>query len=147
MGTVVMGTVVIAALGVTACSADGPPAALPKATCGGAVTHALNAGTQVLSADKGSLNCFDSAMRHCRAASIAITEMGVDTGTDYVFEIAPGGAGCPVTELSQSYSANFGGSTGAVTSAQCRLAGMTSAGSELSCAGGDVLIPSAAAQA
>jgi len=125
------------------CSA-GSPAALPQATCGTAGTHKLGASTQVLSADKGALNCFDTAIRRCRAASIEITETGVDTATKYVFEITPGGTGCPVTMLSQFNSANFGGSTGPVVSTQCHLASVTSAGSELGCDGSDVLIPSAA---
>src|SRR6185437_16422932 len=100
------------------CAAGGQPAApgaLPRATCGTAVTHSLNAATRLLSAGNGALSCFETAVRHCRTASLAVTEMGVDTGTSYVFAVAPGGAGCPVTELSQAYSANFGGTRGDVT--------------------------------
>ncbi len=136
------GAVLAAALGMAAagCSAGGP-AALPHATCGSATTHFLDAGTQVLSADKGSLGCFETAARHCRAASLAVTEMGTDTGTDYVFTVQPGGAGCPVTELSQAYSVNFGGSQGTITTTRCQVAGVTAAGVRLGCAGQSVLVP------
>jgi len=133
--------VVVAALEMVATGCSTTPAALPQATCGSASTHALDAVTQLLDAEKGALSCFETAMRHCQAASLAITEMGVDTGTGYVFAIKPGGTGCPVTELSQSYSANFGGSQGTITATQCRLAEVTGAGVTLSCAGQDVLIP------
>lgn len=135
--------VVMAALGMAAagCSVSGPPATLPHATCGSASTHFLNAGTQLLSADKGALTCFGIAARHCKAASIAITEMGTDTGSNYVFAIQPGGTACRVTELSQSYSANFGGSTSTISTTRCRVADAAGAGIRLSCAGQAVLIP------
>lgn len=141
-GPVVMAAVSMAALGgaVAGCSAAGP-SALPAATCGSATTRGVNADTRVLSADKGALTCFATAARHCRAASLAVTDLGVDAGTRYVFALTPGGTGCPVTELSQSYSANPGGPTGSVTTAACHLAAVTSAGVTLRCAGGDVLIP------
>ena len=58
----------------------GRPTALPKASCGSAVTHGLSAATQILSADKGALNCFHVAARDCKTASLEVTEMGVDTG-------------------------------------------------------------------
>lgn len=142
----------VAGTAVAACASGGQsvsagpttpatPTALPTGTCGTAVTHSLNDSTQVLSADHGSLSCFETAARHCEAGSLAITEMGVDTGTRYVFTIAPSAAGCQVTELSQSYSANFGGSQGKVTSAQCRVAAATAAGVTLGCDGRDVLVP------
>ncbi len=135
--------VLVAALGMAAagCSGGGQPAALPQATCGSATTHFLDAATQFLSADKGSLGCFETAARHCRAASLAVTEMGTDTGTDYVFTVQPGGAGCQVTELSQPYGENFGGSRGTITTTRCRVAGVAAAGVRLGCAGQSVLVP------
>jgi hypothetical protein len=116
-------------------------AALPRASCGGAVTHSLDGGTQALSADPGALTCFAVAARNCKAASIEITEMGIDTGTTFVFSIDPGGTTCQVTELSQHYSANFGGSAGPVVTTSCRLAAVSDRGVTVSCGGQDVLIP------
>lgn len=66
--------------------------------------------------------------------------MGVDTGTDYVFAVVPGSARCQVTEWSQYYSANFGGSHGKVAVAQC-FATAGPAGVKLGCGGQDILIP------
>jgi hypothetical protein len=121
----------------------GTPTALPKASCGRASTHGLNTATQVLSADKGSLTCFQAAARDCKTASIGITEMGVDTGTNHVFAIDPGGKGCAVTEVSQYYSANFGGSHGKVGSTRCSVAAVGSGGVTLACDGQRLLIPAA----
>ena len=39
------------------------------------------------------------------AASIEITQMGVDAGTRYVLTIGSGGTACQVTGLSQDYGA------------------------------------------
>src|SRR5215469_11406694 len=86
------------------------PAELPRASCGTAITHFLAHDTQVLHADHGALTCFVTAVQKCRSASIGVTEMGVDTGTDYVFTVEPGKTPCEVVEQSQGYSANFGGS-------------------------------------
>ena len=133
----------IVAAAVAGCSASGAQATLPAPTCGGAVTHSLSAATQLLSADKGALTCFGNAARHCTTASLAVTEMGVDAGTHYVFTLAPDGKTCQVTELSQGYSANFGGSAGPVATTPCQLARTTGAGVTLDCAGQAVLIPAA----
>jgi hypothetical protein len=146
--------VVAAALGttVTGCAAaagsvadkplaTGQPTALPRAVCGVASTHALSDATQILYAGKGALTCFDAAARQCRTASIEVTEMGVDTGTNHVFAITAGARPCQVTELSQPYSANGGGSTGTVGSVSCRLRSATNAGVLLSCAGQELMIP------
>ena len=116
-------------------------AALPHARCGGAVTHSLDGSTHALSADPGALTCFTAAARTCRAASIEITQMGTDTGTNFVFAIGPGGTTCQVTELSQDYSANLGGSAGPVIPASCRLAAVSGSGTTLGCSGQEVLIP------
>lgn len=124
---------------VAGCSQQ--PAALPKARCGSAVTHFLTADTQLFGARRGALTCFATAARHCRAASLGVTEMGVDTGTSHVFTIVPGGSPCRVTETSQYYSANFGGSSGPVVTRSCRLTGVTGKGVTLSCGGRAVLIP------
>src|SRR5215469_10675255 len=88
--------------------------ALQRASCGSAVTHFLTGHTQFLSANPGSLDCFVHAARECRPASIAITEMGVDSGTDDVFIITPAKP-CQVIEQRQDYSANFGGSQSPVS--------------------------------
>jgi hypothetical protein len=66
--------------------------------------------------------------------------MGVDTGTDYVFTIEPGGTSCQITEARQDYSAN-GGSQDTVTTVPCRRTGVTGTGVTLNCRGRDVLIP------
>ncbi len=147
-GAGVAGAVVLAAAGaaVSGCAASGAQAALPRATCGGAVTHSLSATTRLLSADKGALTCFGNAARRCTAASLAVTEMGTDIGTDYVFTVEPGGKTCQVTELSQGYGVNFGGSAGPVVSTRCRLAGGPGADVALNCAGQDVLIPATVTQ-
>lgn len=115
--------------------------ALPHASCGETVTHQLYSGTQSLSADPGALRCFGAAARACRTASIEVVEMGVDSGTDHVFTIGPDGAACQAAEWSQDYSANFGGSTGPVTSTSCRLSAVTSRGVTLNCGASDVLVP------
>lgn len=141
--------VVVAAAGVAAATWPGQhpaasgqhPAALARPTCGSASTHFLTGDTRLLRADPGALTCFVRAARECKSASLAVTEMGVDTGTSYVFIIEPGGPSCQVTEQRQDYSANFGGSQGAVTTVRCRQTAVTPAGVTLSCRGRDVLIP------
>jgi hypothetical protein len=115
--------------------------ALPHASCGETVTHRLYSGTQSFRADPGALHCFGAAARTCRTASIEVVEMGVDTGTDYVFAIGPDGAACQATEWHQDYSANFGGWTGPVTSSSCRLSAVTSRGVTLNCWARDALVP------
>lgn len=117
--------------------------ALPKASCGSATTHGVNGDTQVLLADPGALTCFGTAARGCRSASVEVNEFGVDTGTTYVFIIEPGGTACQVTELSQYYSANGGGSTGPLIAATCLRTAVTGTGVTLTCGGQDVLIPAA----
>src|ERR1700722_4351058 len=118
-----------------------PPAALPQASCGEAVTHDLSRVTQVFRADTGALSCFATAARQCASASIAVTEMGVDTGTDYVFAVVPGKARCQATEWSQFYSASSGGAKyGKVVVTQCSAAAGTD-GVLLGCAGQALLIP------
>jgi len=117
------------------------PAALPRARCGSAATHFLTSHTQLLRADPGALTCFVTAARECRSASLGVTELGVDTGTDYVFIIEPGSTSCQVTEQRQDYSANFGGSQDAVSTVPCRRTAVTRSGVALSCGGRDVLIP------
>jgi hypothetical protein len=116
---------------------------LPKASCGSATTHFVNSDTQVLIADHEALTCFGAAARACRSASIEVTEMGVDTGTNYVFIVEGGGSACQVTELTQDYSANFGGSTGPVNAMTCARTAVTGRGVTLACGGQAVLIPSA----
>jgi hypothetical protein len=118
-----------------------PPTTLQHATCGSATTHFLTDRTQILAADRGALTCFGKAARTCTSASLRVTEMGVDTGTDYVFIIKPGTASCQVTEQSQYYSANFGGSQGAVRTVQCHRILVPSGGVTLRCNGRDLLIP------
>jgi hypothetical protein len=116
---------------------------LPTASCGSAVTHLVDGDTTILQAGPDTLNCFDTAARNCESASIQVTEMGVDTGTTYVFTIEPGGAACRATELSQLYSPNFGGSIGQVNSQSCGAIAVTSRGVTFNCGGRDVLIPAA----
>ena len=119
----------------------GTPTALPRASCGEIGTHELSAATRVFRADAGALSCFAAAARQCQSASIAITEMGVDTGTKYVFAIAPGKPSCPATEWSQGYSANFGGSKHfKVVVTQCSTAARPD-GVALGCGGQHILIP------
>ena len=150
------GAVVLAA-GVAACASPGgstpgggghptkspgtPVTALPKASCGSTLTHGLNGSTQLLRSDKGALTCFHTAAKSCKAAGLAVTEMGVDTGTNEVIIIEPSGSGCRVTLWHQAYSANGGGSTGAVGSTQCTIRAVTGTDVTLSCAGQKLLIP------
>jgi hypothetical protein len=118
--------------------------AAPPAACGSAWTHSLSGQTQLLGADRGALTCFDAAARACRPASLHVSAFGVDTGTDYTFTIESGESGgpsCRVTEQSNFYSANGGGSTGPVTTTSCLRTAATGEGVSLSCAGQDVLIP------
>ena len=134
--TVMLGAALAA---TTSCSA-GRPATLPQASCGEAGTHELSDATQVFHADKGALSCFATAVRQCRSASIAITEMGVDTGTDYVFAVVPGKPACQATEWSQDYSANGGGSQGNVVVTACSATARPD-GVQLGCDGQSLLIP------
>ncbi len=159
----VFGAAAVAAVTVAACASPGgvtagggqptkpsvsptTPAgasALPKASCGSALTHGLNGSTQLLRSDKGALTCFQAAAKTCKTAGLAVTEMGVDTGTNAVITIEPAGSGsaCQVTLWHQAYSANGGGSKGKVGSTACTLGTVTNAGVTLSCAGQKVLIP------
>jgi hypothetical protein len=105
------------------------------------MTHRVDNDTTIIAADPGALTCFDTAARGCRPASIRVVEMGVDTGTTYVFGIESGSAACAVAELTQSYSANFGGSTSQVSSLTCRRTAVTGRGVTLTCSGQNVLIP------
>jgi len=122
-------------------TATAPPTALPRASCGEAGTHELSSTTQFFRAGKGTLSCFATAVRQCQSASIAITEMGVDTGTKYVFAVVSGKAPCQATEWSQAYSANFGGSKHfKVVVTQCSATAGTD-GVKLGCGGQNLLIP------
>jgi hypothetical protein len=141
--SVLVCAVVATAVGALLVTRGGGPhaSALPQVNCGSANTRQLGAGTRVLEADHGALNCFSAAARTCKAATLDVREMGVDTGTDHVFSIEPGSTPCQVTETSQDYSANFGGSHGAVNTTHCRLAAVTVTGVELNCGGGNEQIP------
>ena len=141
---VILGAVIVAAAAATAVISwrvSQHQTAAPPATCGSAWTHSLNGQTHLLGADHGALTCFDLAARACRPASLHVSEFGVDTGTDYTFTIESGGPSCRVTEASNFYSANGGGSTGPVTTTSCLRTAVTGGGVSLSCAGQDLLIP------
>jgi len=141
---VIICAVIAAAAGATAAVwPDGHhhPASLPRPSCGSALTHFLNGHTRFLTADPGALSCFVTAAKQCRSASLGVTDMGVDTGIRYVFTIEPGRAACHVIEESRAYSANFGGSQGALSSVRCHRTAATNAGVMLSCRGQEVLIP------
>jgi hypothetical protein len=137
----------LCAVAMTGCGAStgGPSAhhylALPHAACGTVSTHQLSPDTQLISASPGALGCFDAAVRTCRKASIHVTEMGVDTGTQYVLVLEPGRTPCLLTEYSQSYSANFGGSEGPVLTTSCHEVALTGSGLTLRCGGEQYLIP------
>jgi hypothetical protein len=133
--------IVAAAVAVITWQVSQHQTAAPTASCGSAWTHAVNGQTHLLGADHGALTCFDTAARACKPASLHVTELGVDTGYDYVFTIKSGGASCRVTESSNFYSANGGGSTGPVTTTSCLRTVVTGRGVSLSCGGQDVLIP------
>jgi hypothetical protein len=115
--------------------------ALPKASCGSALTHGLNSRTQLLRSDPGALTCFHVAAKACKTAGLAVTEMGVDTGTNNVITIERTGSGCQVTLWHQAYSANGGGLKFKVGSTACQLATVSGSGVTLTCAGEKVLIP------
>jgi hypothetical protein len=141
---VTISAVIVAATGalvITSCSTTQHPATLPQVSCGSAWTHFVNSATQLFGADHGALTCFNTAARECRPASIHVTEMGVDTGTDFTFTIKSGGSSCQVTEQSQYYSANGGGSHGPVVITACHRTAVTSRGVSLTCGGQAVLIP------
>jgi hypothetical protein len=140
---VIICAVIIVAIGAAAAGwrMSQHPRSLPKASCGSASTHFLNRHTQMLGSDSGSLACFMKAARICASASLRVTEMGVDTGTEYVFSIEPGGSSCHVTEWRQYYSANFGGSQSEVAAGPCRRTTVTPKAVLLTCSGRDVLIP------
>lgn len=114
---------------------------LPHPSCGSAGTHGLDSRTQVLSADPGALACFHAAAQGCRAASIDVGEMGVDTDTDHVFVITPGGRPCQLTEFSQFSIFTGQIHRNPVTSTHCRITAVTAQGVTLSCSGQSLLIP------
>jgi hypothetical protein len=126
---------------VTTAPPTAVPTALPQASCGEAGTHELSGATQFFRADKGALSCFATAVRQCQSASIAITEMGVDTGTKYVFAVVPGNSRCQATEFSQRYSANVGGSQKFKIAVTPCSAAAGSAGVKLDCGRQNLLIP------
>ena len=82
-----------------------------------------------------------------KTASIGVTEMGVDTGTNHVFAIEPGGKGCAVTDLSQGYLANPQGRPTARSAANSMtVTTVTGSGVTLACGGEKVLIPATVAR-
>jgi hypothetical protein len=139
--------VTVAAVGAWAIWRVTQSGTLPDGSCGTTVSHNLGGATQMLSeSDAGVLGCFSAAARGCKAASIGVTEMGIDSGAKYVFVIRSGGSPCEMTELSQSYGYTGGNlSTGSIISVPCRRAAVTVSGVLLSCARLDVLIPAAVA--
>jgi hypothetical protein len=146
-GLAVAGLLGAALATMTGCAAHvntiyyGTPTALPRATCGEIGTHELSGATRLFRADTGALWCFATAARLCQSESIAVTEMGTDTGTKYVFALQPGKAPCQATEWSQGYSANSGGSQQfKVVVTQCSAAAKPD-GVLLGCGGQDILIP------
>ncbi|MBS2537172.1 hypothetical protein KGQ20_30890 [Catenulispora sp. NF23] len=114
--------------------------ALPKASCGSAITRAVTADTSVTSADPGALTCFQAAARTCSPAAVQVSQRGIDAGRTYVFQIKSGGATCQVDELSQGYLEPD--KPGQVQSVTCDRAGVTTEGVTLTCGGQTVLIPS-----
>jgi hypothetical protein len=139
--------IICTVIAAAACGAKALPqsrhhaATLQHPSCGSAWTFFLTGHTQLLGADHGALSCFITAARECKSASLSVTEMGVDTGTHFVFRIEPGTTPCQVTEDSRSYSANLGGSQGPVSTVSCHRTAVTSTGTMLSCRGREVLIP------
>lgn len=146
--------------GAVGCSSGGgSDITLPHASCGNATSHSLSATTQFFAADRGALTCFTAAARTCKAVSLGVTEMGVDTGTDYVFAIASGGTPgyCVVNGYSQYYSAMDigglytlspqGGWVMPISTFRCSETAVTSQGVTLACQGPvqdeTVLIPAA----
>jgi hypothetical protein len=144
---VITAATAIGAAGTAGCSSSSGTAVLPAASCGSAVTHGVTASTQVLGLQPASsLRCFTAAARHCTHASLLVTDMGTDTGTDDLFTITTAAGApstCAVTEASQGYSANFGGSTSPVQTTHCTIATVARQGVTLSCAGQPILIPAA----
>jgi hypothetical protein len=123
------------------CGASQRATAAPPVSCGSAAARFLDDRTELLSASPGALPCFDTAVRHCRSASIIVTTMGVDAGTRDTFAIEPVTGPCQVTERSQSYLVSGGLHHGPVTTTHFRIAGATAAGVTLSCSGQRILIP------
>jgi hypothetical protein len=117
------------------------PTSLPQASCGQVTTNRFGAYTTIQGRGAKVLRCFAVAARACKAASIQVTDMNVDVGTNYVFTLEPGGTPCRATELSQDYSANFGGSTGPIIATSCLRRAITTNGTMLRCARQNLLIP------
>ena len=96
---------------------NGVPPSLPHTTCG----HGLMGPNPVLdSATTRSLACFARAVRSCRAASISVTQFGVDTGTDVVATVVPASP-CHARYVSDWYTGNFDGFTSTPTVLDCTV--------------------------
>jgi hypothetical protein len=113
---------------------------LPPASCGAV---ALASGNTELSAGNGqdqrALRCFVTAIAACKAASIDVRFVNVDTGTDSVYAIDPGGtpAHCTVSDQSASFN---NGSTGAAQATHCRAASASPASAIITCSGQQHLV-------
>jgi hypothetical protein len=115
------------------------------AGCGvsqGAVSqHRVNCGS---TANPAAVQCFDAALRTCRAASVTQITMLVDTGTRDIFSTEPGTNPCQVTEQSQPYSVPGSLHHGSGTTTHCSVAAAAVRKVVLTCGGRHVLIPSPA---
>jgi hypothetical protein len=118
---------------------------LPQASCG-MVYGEPSAQTRLISGDSRAPGCFLLSARTCAAAGIRLHAQGVDSSTDYVWIISPGGkrGACQVTQYSQD-SGPFG--YGTVRTGHCQEAAVSGKGVTLACPGlaEAVLIPATVA--
>jgi hypothetical protein len=139
MRRAISGAVILAAvlIGVFVFHVTLAPAGLPVASCGNgnaSIGGATAAGV-LASADSGKVvACLVAGARACKPASIHVST-SLDTSTDFVLKINPGGipARCAVTKLSQTTSG--GKHTRRVTTTHCSLSAVTSASVTISCPG------------
>ena len=129
-GAAVCALAVIAGGVLAGFGASGGVVPMQRITCGSAVNPA-------------AVQCFDAAVRTCRAASITETTMLVDTGTHDVFVTDPGTSPCQVTERSQFYLVSGGIRHGPVTTTPCRVTGTAVSRVVLTCNGRVMMIPPA----
>lgn len=88
-------------------------------------------------------DCFWQAYQQCQTASMHVTFMGVDAGTQHVFTLQKQQNGCQVVDTSQFYNVNFGGSHSKPETNVCASLTRTQSALHFSQCGqnGDVVVP------
>jgi len=119
------------------------PATPPAGLHCGAIGAAFGART---TSDPGATQaeaCFTRAYEHCSRADLTFTLIAVDVGTIHSLRLQPEGAICAVSDVTQGYSANFGGSRGPLRFYACVGLAQHDGGLLVKSCGaeGDVLVP------